>query len=131
MYTLYTCIRTYMHTSCTEHFILVFNESCNFYNTHNIHIRMLIGIQRARGERRKTKNRQLRDSNPGCLTIAAINHWATKPPQKPASTILLSFQTPWVQVPQLPVFRLLIYTYMIIYDSKLDEMITPAKNRVD
>ena len=51
----------------------------------------LIGIQPAGGERRKAKNRQLRESNPGSLTKAAINHWATKPPQKPASTILLSY----------------------------------------
>ena len=41
----------------------------------------------------KAKKRQLRDSNPGCLTKAVINHWATKPPQKPASTILLSYYT--------------------------------------
>ena len=54
---------------------------------------MLSGIQPAGRERRKAKNRQLRDSNPGCLTKAAINHRATKPPQKPASTILLSYCT--------------------------------------
>ena len=60
-------------------------------------------------------------------------------------------QTPWVRVPQLPFFtflllsqqaefhltfvfviRLLIYNiYLIIYDSTLDEMITPDQNRVD
>ena len=34
----------------------------------------LIGIQPAERERRKAKNRQLWDSNPGCLTKAAINH---------------------------------------------------------
>ena len=38
-----------------------------------IHIQTLIGIQPAEKERRKAKNRQLRDSNPGCLTEAAIN----------------------------------------------------------
>ena len=37
-------------------------------------LRTLIGIQPAERERRKAKNRQLRDSNPGCLTKAAINH---------------------------------------------------------
>ena len=34
----------------------------------------LTGIQPAQGERRKAKNWQLWDSNPGCLTVAAINH---------------------------------------------------------
>ena len=37
-------------------------------------LRKLSGIQPAKGERRKAKNRQLRDSNPGCLTKAVINH---------------------------------------------------------
>ena len=32
----------------------------------------LIGTQLARGGRRKAKNRQLRASNQGCLTIAAL-----------------------------------------------------------
>ena len=42
--------------------------------TTNLHIRTLSGIQPARRERRKAKKRQLRGSNPGCLTKAAIDH---------------------------------------------------------
>ena len=57
--------------------------------TNNVvHDRSFIGAQPARRERRKEKNRQLRDPNPGCLTVATINHWATKPPQQPAIPIL-------------------------------------------
>ena len=36
------------------------------------HYGSLIGIQPAQGERRKAKNWQLLDLNPGCLTVAAI-----------------------------------------------------------
>ena len=37
-----------------------------------VSIEDLIGTQPSRGERRKEKNRQLRDLNPGYLTVAAI-----------------------------------------------------------
>ena len=60
---------------------------------HSCILQKLSGIQPAGRERRKAKNGQLQDSNPECLTKAAINHRAMKPPQKPASTILLSYYT--------------------------------------
>ena len=64
----------------------VYMCNCMIYYCVILLLRSLIKIQPARGERRKAKNRQLRDSNPGCLTVAAItteprSHHRNQPPQ--------------------------------------------------